>query len=77
MLRNASDVFLAQTSQRKFIDTVDEVLTSSRTSPVVRERLMEVLAAAAYITTSKLASDLLFQTLIRLTRVPTRVERQR
>lgn len=51
MLRNASDVFLAQTSQRKFIDTVDEVLTSSRTSPVVRERLMEVLAAAAYITT--------------------------
>ncbi|KAL4077659.1 hypothetical protein J3A83DRAFT_4215420 [Scleroderma citrinum] len=50
MLRNASDVFLAQISQRKFIETLEDVLTSPRTSPVVRERLMEVLAAAAYIT---------------------------
>lgn len=49
MLRNASDIFLAQISQKKFIDTLEDVLTSSRTSPVVRERLMEVLAAAAYI----------------------------
>ncbi|KAI6158656.1 hypothetical protein EDD17DRAFT_1620975 [Pisolithus thermaeus] len=49
MLRNASDIFLAQISQRKFIETLEDVLTSSRTSPVVRERLMEVLAAAAYI----------------------------
>ncbi|KAH7911794.1 hypothetical protein BJ138DRAFT_1005899 [Hygrophoropsis aurantiaca] len=52
MLRNASDVFLAQISSRKFIDALEEVLTSSRTSPVVRERLMEVLAAAAYICSS-------------------------
>lgn len=50
MLRNASDIFLAQISQRKFIETLEDVLTSQRTSPVVRERLMEVLAAAAYIT---------------------------
>jgi len=50
MLRNASDIFLAQISQRKFIETLEDVLTSPRTSPVVRERLMEVLAAAAYIT---------------------------
>ncbi|KAG6330170.1 hypothetical protein ID866_8918 [Astraeus odoratus] len=50
MLRNASDIFITQISQRKFIETLEDVLTSSRTSPVVRERLMEVLAAAAYIT---------------------------
>ncbi|KAI6123088.1 hypothetical protein EV401DRAFT_1858317 [Pisolithus croceorrhizus] len=53
MLRNASDIFLAQISQRKFIETLEDVLTSSRTSPVVRERLMEVLAAAAYISSHK------------------------
>ncbi|KIJ60449.1 hypothetical protein HYDPIDRAFT_139136 [Hydnomerulius pinastri MD-312] len=53
MLRNASDVFLNQISQRKFIDALEDVLTSSRTSPVVRERLMEVLAAAAFITSSR------------------------
>ncbi|KAG2035483.1 hypothetical protein BDR03DRAFT_962355 [Suillus americanus] len=53
MLRNASDIFLTQISSRKFIDTLEDVLTSSRTSPVVRERLMEVLAAAAFITSSR------------------------
>lgn len=53
LLRNASDIFLTQISSRKFIDTLEEVLTSSRTSPVVRERLMEVLAAAAFITSSR------------------------
>ncbi|KAF8130374.1 hypothetical protein EV363DRAFT_1399531 [Boletus edulis] len=41
MLRNASDVFIQQISQRKFIDHLEDVLTSPRTSPVVRERLME------------------------------------
>ncbi|KAG1744703.1 uncharacterized protein EDB91DRAFT_1123990 [Suillus paluster] len=53
MLRNASDIFLTQISSRKFIDTLEDVLISSRTSPVVRERLMEVLAAAAFITSSR------------------------
>lgn len=53
MLRNASDVFIQQISQRKFIEVLEDVLTSSRTSPVVRERLMEVLAAAAFITSSR------------------------
>ena len=32
----------------KFINTLEDVLTSQRTSPVVRERLLDVLAAAAY-----------------------------
>ncbi|KAG6370719.1 hypothetical protein JVT61DRAFT_11105 [Boletus reticuloceps] len=56
MLRNASDVFIQQISQRKFIDALEDVLTSPRTSPVVRERLMEVLAAAAFITSSRFQS---------------------
>ncbi|KAG0707223.1 hypothetical protein DFH29DRAFT_1076483 [Suillus ampliporus] len=53
MLRDASDIFLTQISSRKFIDTLEDVLTSSRTSPVVRERPMEVLAAAAFLTSSR------------------------
>ncbi|OAX40769.1 hypothetical protein K503DRAFT_583300 [Rhizopogon vinicolor AM-OR11-026] len=53
MLRNASDVFITQISTRKFIDSLEDVLTNSRTNPVVRERLMEVLAAAAFITSSR------------------------
>jgi hypothetical protein len=32
----------------KFTDVLEDVLTSQRTSPVVRERLLDVLAAAAY-----------------------------
>ncbi|KAG0707207.1 hypothetical protein DFH29DRAFT_52722 [Suillus ampliporus] len=52
ILRNASDIFLTQISSRKFIDVLEDVLTSSGTSPVVRERLMKVLAAAAFITSS-------------------------
>lgn len=39
---------MQQIMSRKFLDTLEDVLTSSRTSPVVRERLMDVLAAVAY-----------------------------
>ncbi|KAJ7619440.1 hypothetical protein FB45DRAFT_159331 [Roridomyces roridus] len=45
MLRNSSGT---QCTTRKFLDAVEMVLTSARTTPVVRERLMVVLAAAAY-----------------------------
>ncbi|KAF7326913.1 hypothetical protein MVEN_02585200 [Mycena venus] len=48
MLRNSSDAFISQTKSRRFLDTLEDLLTSSRTSPVVRERVMDVLAAAAY-----------------------------
>ncbi|KAJ3753166.1 hypothetical protein EV360DRAFT_53908 [Lentinula raphanica] len=49
MLRNSSDVFITQCTSRKFLDTLEDLLTSTgRTSPVVRERVMDVLAAAAY-----------------------------
>ncbi|KAH9834382.1 uncharacterized protein C8Q71DRAFT_768478 [Rhodofomes roseus] len=52
MLRNSSAVFTHQCASRKFLDTLEDVITSSRTSPVVRERLLEVLAAAAYASSS-------------------------
>ncbi|KAJ7074452.1 hypothetical protein C8F01DRAFT_1100537 [Mycena amicta] len=53
MLRNSSDVFISQCTSRKFLDTIEDLLTSSRISPVVRERVMDVLAAAAYASGSK------------------------
>ncbi|KAJ7233309.1 hypothetical protein C8J57DRAFT_1480333 [Mycena rebaudengoi] len=53
MLRNSSDTFISQSTSRKFIDTLEGLLTSARTSPVVRERVMDVLAAAAYANGTK------------------------
>ena len=48
MLRNSSMLFVRQCVKSKFLDTLESVLTSQRTSPVVRDRLLDVLAAAAY-----------------------------
>lgn len=48
MLRNSNELFIAQSTSRKFLDTLEDLLSSSRTSPVVRERLLEVVAAAAF-----------------------------
>jgi hypothetical protein len=33
---------------RKFLEALDDVLTSPKTNPVVKERIMEVLGAAAH-----------------------------
>ncbi|KAK7029782.1 hypothetical protein R3P38DRAFT_879780 [Favolaschia claudopus] len=48
MLRNSSEIFIKQTTSRKFLSTLEALLTSSRTAPFVRERVMDVLASAAY-----------------------------
>lgn len=48
MLRNSSDAFVIQSTSRKFLETVEDLLSSSHTSPVVKDRLMGVLAAASY-----------------------------
>ena len=48
MLRNSSEIFVHQCVKAKFMDTLEDVLTTQRTSPVVRDRLLDVLAAAAY-----------------------------
>ena len=39
---------IVQTATKKFMETVEFVILSPTTSPVVRERLMDVLAAAAF-----------------------------
>jgi len=48
MLRNSSEFFVHQCTKKKFLDTLEDILNSQRTSPVVRDRLLNVLAAAAY-----------------------------
>lgn len=53
MSRNCSEVFVAETASRKFIITLEELITSSGTSPVVRERLVDVVGAAAYNSQSR------------------------
>ncbi|KAF8797720.1 hypothetical protein BYT27DRAFT_7204130 [Phlegmacium glaucopus] len=56
MLLNSSDIFIYQSTSRKFLDALEELLSSPRTSPVVRERLLEVVAAAAYASGNKKGS---------------------
>ncbi|KAF7293137.1 hypothetical protein HMN09_01191700 [Mycena chlorophos] len=53
MLRNSSDVFITQCTSKKFLDTIEDLVTSSRISPVVRERVLDVLAAAAFASGSR------------------------
>ncbi|TDL14857.1 hypothetical protein BD410DRAFT_796884 [Rickenella mellea] len=57
MLQNSSEIFIAQTASRKFLDTLEDVISSPRTSPVVRERLLDILAAAAYASSPKDSKD--------------------
>jgi hypothetical protein len=55
MLRNSSESFIFQSTARKFLDTLEELINSSRTSPVVRERVLYVVAAAAYVSGSRMS----------------------
>jgi hypothetical protein len=48
MIRNCTDVFYAQINSRKFLESLEDVLASPRTSPVVKERIRDVIADAAY-----------------------------
>lgn len=48
MLRNSSHLFIDQCRSKRFLNTVEDVLYSGRTTPVVRDRILEVLGAAAY-----------------------------
>jgi hypothetical protein len=48
MLGNSSEFFVHQCAGRKFMDALEKVLYSQRTSTIIRERLLEVIAAAAY-----------------------------
>jgi len=53
MLRNSSELFISQSTARKFLDTLEDLINSPKTSPVVRERVLHVIAAAAYASGSK------------------------
>jgi hypothetical protein len=48
MLNNCSEAFTIQCAGRKFLDTIEDVLSSSRITPVVRERILDVLAGATW-----------------------------
>ena len=48
MLRSSSDVFFTQSTARKFLDTLEDLVQSPQTSPVIKERVLNVIAAAAY-----------------------------
>lgn len=43
---NSQTMFLRETSGRKFMEAVEDVVTNPKTEPVVRERLLEVLGSA-------------------------------
>jgi hypothetical protein len=48
MLRNSTEVFISQSMSKRFLDALEDLIGNPRTNPVVRERVMEILAAAAY-----------------------------
>jgi hypothetical protein len=48
MLYNCSEYFAFQCGSKKFLDTIEDVLLSADTLPVVRDRLLDVLAGATY-----------------------------
>jgi hypothetical protein len=52
MLRNSNEVFIAQSTSRKFLDTLEDLLLGSKTNPVVKERVLDVLGAAAFASAS-------------------------
>ncbi|KAH6911957.1 hypothetical protein BKA70DRAFT_1098583, partial [Coprinopsis sp. MPI-PUGE-AT-0042] len=53
MLRHSTDAFVSQCGQRKFLDTLEDVIKSGQTAPIVKERLLESIAAAAYTSASQ------------------------
>ncbi|KAJ7715139.1 hypothetical protein B0H16DRAFT_1616986, partial [Mycena metata] len=68
MLRNSTGTFITQSTAKKFLDTLENLLTSPNTIPVVRERAMDVLAAAAYTSGSSEKKDAGFRGLWRRVR---------
>ena len=58
MLRNSSKSFVQHCAKREFLETLEDVLNSERTSPIVRERLLAVLAAAAYASSKMSFQDI-------------------
>jgi hypothetical protein len=55
MLRNSSDIFITHSTSKKFLNSIENLLSSSRTSPIVKERVLDVIAAGAYASGSHTA----------------------
>ncbi|CAE6477246.1 unnamed protein product, partial [Rhizoctonia solani] len=49
MMRNCTYYFIAHTANRKFLGRIEEVILSPTTSPVVRDRLIEVIGGLVYL----------------------------
>ncbi|KAJ7697232.1 kinase-like domain-containing protein [Mycena rosella] len=48
LLRNSSAAFIAQSTAADFLEAIEALIVSSRTSPVVRHRVLRVLGDAVY-----------------------------
>ncbi|CAE6409330.1 unnamed protein product [Rhizoctonia solani] len=49
LMRNCVQYFVAQTTSRKFLGKIEEVALNPTTSPVVRDRLVEVIGTSVYL----------------------------
>jgi hypothetical protein len=56
MLNNCNEPFAVQCGSRKFLEVIEDILTAKSTSPVVRERLLEVLAGATFASVQRMLS---------------------
>jgi len=52
-VQNCANTSITQTSSRKFLDTLEDLITGSRTPPLVRDALLNALRTAVYICTSR------------------------
>lgn len=50
---HSQPLFLKETSGRKFMDVMEDVITNPKTEPVVKERLLDVLGSAVFEYTGK------------------------
>ncbi|KAJ1302176.1 hypothetical protein OPQ81_001004 [Rhizoctonia solani] len=49
LMRNCAQYFVAHTTSRKFLGRIEEVALNPTTSPVVRDRLVEVIGTSVYL----------------------------
>ncbi|CAE6538926.1 unnamed protein product [Rhizoctonia solani] len=49
LMRNCTQYFVAHTTSRKFLGKIEEVALSLATTPVVRDRLVEVIGTSVYL----------------------------
>ncbi|KAL0061689.1 Rho guanine nucleotide exchange factor [Marasmius tenuissimus] len=55
MLQNSSDTFISQSTSHKFLETLEELCSASAMNPIVKERVLDALAAAAFVYSQRIA----------------------